>query len=70
MEKIVSGSMKYITIFKVEMNPNNRNTQAWVIKRCDSDRDMEGHVTIHGLPCRPFDVPLGTEFKTILTIKK
>ena len=62
--------MKETTIIKVERNPNDRNKKAWIIKRCDSDHDMEGMITSFGLPCRASDVPLGTEFKTIFTINK
>ena len=57
--------MKEITILEVQIRNDKR---VWVITRNDADKSLIGEVTSSGAPARAMDVPVGTTFKSILTI--
>jgi hypothetical protein len=57
--------MKEITILEVQIKNDKR---VWVITRNDYDKSLIGEVTCSGTPARANDVPVGTTFKSILTV--
>lgn len=58
--------MQQTTILRVTKNNNGRNV--WKIERCDCDSSFVGEITICGVPAPAKDLPVGTEYKTVLTI--
>lgn len=65
-------SKKYISIIRVierESKQHGRGlVKVWKIIKSDFHPDCVGEVTSCGLPMRARDVPIGTEYKSTLTI--
>lgn len=61
--------MKEITVLEVQnLACKKYNRKVWVIIRNDADKSLVGEVTASGTPARAKDLPVGTTFKSILTI--
>jgi hypothetical protein len=58
---------KLVTILRVEKT-DKHIVQVWRIVRNDDDPSCVGEVTACGLPARAADLPIGTTYKTVLTI--
>jgi len=59
---------RYITILRVVKTEKHINN-VWKIIRCDEDPSNVGEITGCGVPERASVCPIGTEYKTIFTIK-
>jgi len=57
--------MKETTILKVVQKNKNK---VWIIERNDADPSVIGEATSCGVPYRAKDLPVGTTFKSVLTI--
>lgn len=59
--------MEFITVLKIVKN--EKGNKVWKIIRNDYNVELEGDVTMYGIPENAEDCPIGATYKTIFTIK-
>lgn len=61
---------KEVTMLKVEdyETPEGKPIKRWIIKQCDTDKELVGFPTQYGVPYPADKLPVGSRYKTIFTM--